>query len=71
MIVLCLLMFNSVKLNIDTIMENSVLNYNKCKTQFYAQKTTFSYNFLLKQLNEYKKVSQAFLRITNDVRIIK
>jgi hypothetical protein len=66
MIVLCLLMFNSVKLNIDTIMENSVLNYNKCKTQFYAQKTTFSYNFLLKQLNEYKKVSQAFLRITND-----
>jgi len=66
MIVLCLLMYNSVKLNIDTIMENSILNYNKCKAQFYAQKATFSYNFLLKQLNQYKKVSQAFLRITND-----
>jgi len=66
MIVLCLLMYNSVKLNIDTIMENSVLNYNKCKAYFYAQKTTFAYNFLLKQLNQYKKVSQAYLRITND-----
>ncbi|ORX86207.1 hypothetical protein BCR32DRAFT_265161 [Anaeromyces robustus] len=66
MIVLCLLMYNSVKLNIDTIMEHSVLNYNKCKAYFYAQKTTFSYNFLLKQLNQYKKISQAYLRITND-----
>lgn len=68
MIVLCLLMYNSVKLNIDTIMENSVLNYNKCKTSFYAQKITFAYNFLLKQMNQYKKVSQAYLRITDDVR---
>jgi len=66
MIVLCLLMYNSVKLNIDTIMENSILNYNKCKSNFYAQKATFSYNFLLKQLNQYKKVTQAFLRITNE-----
>jgi len=70
MIVLCLLMYNSVKLNIDTIMENSILNYNKCKSYFYAQKATFSYNFLLKQLNQYKKVTQAFLRITNEVRTI-